>query len=88
MNFLTHRFFLHQQLQEVVETLKDTQQQILQQERLKALGQMASGITHDFNNALTPILGYASLVVKKGSKQRLRTSSVMPVPVSPIRSAT
>ena len=53
----------NQQLENVVEKLKDTQQQILQQERLRALGQMASGITHDFNNALTPILGFSSMLV-------------------------
>jgi PAS domain S-box-containing protein len=38
------------------------EQQNIQQERLRALGQMASGIAHDFNNALTPILGYTELL--------------------------
>jgi len=42
--------------------LQATQQQIIQQERLCALGQMASGIVHDFNNALAPILGYTELL--------------------------
>ncbi len=42
--------------------LKSTQQQIIQQERLRALGQMASGIAHDFNNALVPILGFCELL--------------------------
>lgn len=43
--------------------LKRTQKQVIQHERLAALGQMASRITHDFNNALTPILGYADLLL-------------------------
>jgi signal transduction histidine kinase/CheY-like chemotaxis protein len=53
----------NRKLEEVVQTLKGTQQQIIQQERLRALGEMASGIAHDFNNALTPILGFASLLI-------------------------
>ncbi|HEY6167734.1 MAG TPA: ATP-binding protein, partial [Verrucomicrobiae bacterium] len=43
--------------------LKCTQQQIVQQERLHALGQMASGIAHDFNNTLMAILGFTELLL-------------------------
>lgn len=49
-------------LQAALAELKSTQQQIIQQERLRALGQMASGIAHDFNNALVPILGFCELL--------------------------
>jgi CheY-like chemotaxis protein len=35
---------------------------LVQQERLKALGQMASGISHDIGNALVPLLAYAELL--------------------------
>jgi signal transduction histidine kinase/CheY-like chemotaxis protein len=44
--------------------LRQTQQQIIQQERLRALGQMASGIAHDFNNALVGILGFSELLLR------------------------
>ncbi len=43
--------------------LKQTQQQLIQQERLHALGTMASGIAHDFNNALTPILSFSEMLI-------------------------
>jgi signal transduction histidine kinase len=43
--------------------LQKTQQRIIEQERLGALGQMASGIAHDFGNALTPVLGYSELLL-------------------------
>lgn len=43
--------------------LKITQQQVIQQERLRALGQMASGIAHEFNNNLTTILGFSELLL-------------------------
>ncbi len=45
------------------EELRRTQSRIAQQERLRALGQMASGIAHDFNNALAPILGFSELAL-------------------------
>ena len=51
------------ELEETLTTLKATQQQVIRQERLRALGQMASGIAHDFNNALTPIQGFAELML-------------------------
>ncbi|MBS0658607.1 MAG: response regulator [Verrucomicrobia bacterium] len=50
------------ELQRALADLKATQTKVIQQERLSALGQMASGIAHDFNNALVPILGYAQLL--------------------------
>jgi PAS domain S-box-containing protein len=53
------------ELEKALADLKATQQQIIQQERLRALGQMASGIAHDFNNALVPILGFCELLQHK-----------------------
>ncbi len=51
------------QLEEALEQLGSTQQHIVKQERLRALGMMAGGIAHDFNNALTMMLGYAELLL-------------------------
>jgi len=53
----------NRRLEETLAELRKTQQQFIQQERLRALGQMASGIAHDFNNALTPILTYTDLML-------------------------
>ena len=55
---------VNRELQKALSDLKATQQQVIQQERLSAIGQMASGIAHDFNNALTPILGFAEVMLK------------------------
>jgi signal transduction histidine kinase len=43
--------------------LKAAEAQLVQQERLRALGEMASGIAHDFNNALVPVLGFSELLL-------------------------
>jgi len=52
-----------QQLEKALEELQAAQQQVIQQERLRALGTMASGIAHDFNNALAAILGFSELLI-------------------------
>jgi signal transduction histidine kinase/ActR/RegA family two-component response regulator len=48
--------------------LRQAQEQSLQQERLQAMAQMSRGIAHDINNALTPILGYTSLLLRSGEE--------------------
>ncbi|PYM27100.1 MAG: hypothetical protein DMD78_02825 [Candidatus Rokuibacteriota bacterium] len=55
----------HRELEVTLAQLKATQRQVLQQERLRAMGEMASGIAHDFNNTLSPILGFAELLVQR-----------------------
>ena len=55
----------NQELARALQELKATQQQVIQQERLRALGEMASGIAHDFNNTLTPIVGFADLLLER-----------------------
>jgi signal transduction histidine kinase len=55
----------NRQLAEALGQLRDTQQQIIQRERMHALGRMANGIAHDFNNALAPILGFSELLLIK-----------------------
>jgi len=51
------------ELGSTVAELRETQQQVVQQERLRALAQMASGVAHDFNNVLAKILGFNELLL-------------------------
>ena len=61
-----HQARLHTDLENAYNELRRTQATVLQQERLKALGQMASGIAHDVNNALSPVIGFADILMKGG----------------------
>ena len=58
---------VNRELEKALTELKATQQQVIQQERLSALGQMAAGIAHDFNNTLMPILGFADVLLQNES---------------------
>ena len=56
---------LFESLEHAYEELRATQEQLIMAEKLKALGDMAGGVAHDFNNALGAILGHAQLLLKK-----------------------
>ena len=59
----THQAQLYQALQRAYDDLRQTQQAVMQQERLLALGKMASGIAHDINNAISPIGIYTDMLL-------------------------
>lgn len=58
-----HQAQLHTELETAYNDLRQTQQAVMQQDRLRAMGQMASGIAHDINNALSPVVGFAGLLL-------------------------
>jgi signal transduction histidine kinase/CheY-like chemotaxis protein len=59
-----HQAQLNEALRQAYDDLRQTQQAIMQQERLKALGQMASGIAHDINNAISPVALYTESLLE------------------------
>ncbi len=50
------------QLKVTVDRLQTTQAQLVQSEKLSAIGQLVAGVAHELNNPLTSIIGYAQLV--------------------------
>jgi PAS domain S-box-containing protein len=60
-----HQAQINTSLQQAYDDLRQTQQAMLDQERLRALGQMASGIAHDINNALSPMSAHTELLLEQ-----------------------
>ena len=61
----SHQAQLHGALQHAYDDLRQSQHTVMQQERLRALGQMASGIAHDINNAISPIALYTESLLER-----------------------
>ncbi|AMV73422.1 hypothetical protein JCM30471_18370 [Desulfuromonas carbonis] len=60
-------------IKEEITERKDLERQLQQAQKLEAVGQLAGGVAHDFNNILTAIIGYASLLeMKLEAKHPLR----------------
>jgi signal transduction histidine kinase/CheY-like chemotaxis protein len=70
MSDITEQEFLHEELsrehedlQKAMDELKRTHIRLVAQERMNALVRMASGIAHEINNLLSPILGFSELLI-------------------------
>src|SRR6185295_7544244 len=71
----TQQSQLYNALQQAYDDLRQSQHTVMQQERLRALGQMASGIAHDINNAISPVTLYTESLLERepGLSERARS---------------
>jgi signal transduction histidine kinase len=61
---------LEDKVAERTKELRDSQHQVVQRERFRAFGEMASGVVHDFNNALVSVIGYSELLLGQDGEIR------------------
>jgi PAS domain S-box-containing protein len=63
---------LYEETCRAYEDLRKTQEQLLQSEKMSAVGQLIAGVAHELNNPLTAILGYAQLLESEGLNTRAK----------------
>jgi len=51
-----------EELESTVETLKNTQAQLIQSEKLSGIGEFVAGVAHELNNPLTSVMGFSELL--------------------------
>jgi signal transduction histidine kinase len=67
----------YQKLSEYVQRLKESQEQLIQAEKLTSLGQLSASIAHEINNPLSGVLTYTQLLTKKINSDKFSKESAL-----------
>jgi signal transduction histidine kinase len=65
----------YKKLNEYTQQLKDSQEQLIQSEKLSSLGQLSASIAHEVNNPLSGVLNYTQLLIRKIESDRFSTET-------------
>jgi signal transduction histidine kinase len=64
--------WLYSDLERSLETLRQMQDQLVQSEKLSAIGEMIAGVAHEINNPLTAVIGYSQLLQMQAMDQDMQ----------------
>jgi len=79
---------LYGEVQRSYEELKSTQEQLLQSQKIEAIGSLAGGVAHDFNNQLTAIQGYSDMILRSLPEDSPLRRDVLQIRQAAARSAS
>ena len=79
VSLAAHQALLRETLQKAYDDLRQSRQTVMQQERLRALGQMASGIAHDINNAISPMALHTQVLLESSGNLSPRIRSYLEI---------
>jgi two-component system NtrC family sensor kinase len=60
------------ELERAMQQVKTTQGQLIQSEKLSAVGQFVAGVAHELNNPLTAVVGFAELLQASATDEKMR----------------
>lgn len=69
----------NQQLSHANEELRQMQEQLIRAERLAAIGQLAAGVSHEIDNPVGIILGYAELLLEDCAEDDVRRDDLLAI---------
>ncbi|HSW61866.1 MAG TPA: ABC transporter substrate binding protein [Dissulfurispiraceae bacterium] len=69
------------------EKRQELEERLHQAQKMESLGMLVGGIAHDFNNVLTPIFGYAEMLLSKMDKADRRCDKILQIKLAAERAA-
>ncbi len=78
---------LNRNLRQQMKELQDTQRQLVEAEKLTALGTLAGGVAHDFNNILCGIIGHIALLKRTPQREERELNMLNTIEKASFRAA-
>jgi PAS domain S-box-containing protein len=66
---------------------KQTAEQLRQSQKMEAIGRLAGGVAHDFNNIMTAILGYSEMIARNAGENTVLKHDIEQIHAGGLRAA-